>query len=67
MHLFIKEDDVIIFEGIIAELELFKLKLNNENQINTVNTQIETYKKIQKQLIPIKDEEVLKMLQKYSD
>ena len=45
MHLFIKEDDVIIFEGIIAELELFKLKLNNENQINTVNTQIETYKK----------------------
>ncbi len=67
MHLFIKEDDVIIFEGIIAELELFKLKLNNENQINTVNTQSETYKKIQKQLIPIKDEEILKMLQKYSD
>ena len=67
MRLFIKEDDVIIFEGIIAELELFKLKLNNENQINIINAKIEVLELIKKQLTPIKDEKIFKMLQKYSD
>ena len=67
MRLFIKEDDVIIFEGIIAELELKKAKTSNDNQINIINAKIEVLELIKKQLTPIKDEKIFKMLQKYSD
>ena len=56
MRLFIKEDNMIIFKGIIAELELKKAKTSDDNQINIINAKIEVLELIKKQLIIIKNE-----------
>ena len=61
MDLYIKKDDLPIFDGIIAELELKKLKLD-ENTCKLIDAQIEVYQKLQKQLIIIKNEKIFKML-----
>lgn len=61
MDLYIKKDDLPIFDSIIAELELKKLKLN-ENGCKLIDAQIEVYQKLQKKLIIIKNEKIFKML-----